>query len=402
MNNLSIIDSLMGTGKTMYAIKKLKETNENYIYITPYLSEIDRLLNKEELYELGYREPLHLGEGKLENLHELLAQEKNIISTHALFRMSNQETADLIKDGKYNIIIDESMDVFDIFEISHKDYNLLIDYGTITLNEDKVIWTDKEYTGKFNFLKRICENGEVYKVNEFDDKVLFSWTFDIEVLKSCQSITIMTYLFEAQLMYYYFLLNDITEFKKFHIENKELKEFKEYQYPKIKHLINIYDGDMNSIGDRRTALSVNWFNNNKSLATKLQKHIYNYVRHIINAKSEQIMWTTFKSQYKKLKGNGYTNGFISINTRATNEYADKNTIIYCANRFISPNYTVFLKNHNIEFNQELFALSELVQFIWRSTIRDNKSINIYIPSERMRNLLENWLVGQIMSNYSTV
>jgi len=395
IEDIKIIDSIMGSGKTSWAINELKSTDENYIYITPYLSEINRLLEDEGLYKLGYREPIHLGDGKLDNLHELLAQENNIISTHALFRMSNQETADLIKDGKYNIIIDESMEVFDIFEISRKDYNLLIDHGTIKFDEDLVIWGDEEYTGRFNFLKRICENGEVYKVNEEEHNVLFSWTFDIEVLKSCKSITIMTYLFEAQLMYYYFLLNDYNKFDKYYIENNELKEFVKYQYPKIEHLINIYDGDMNNIGDRQTALSVNWFNNNRALSTKLQKHIYNYVQNIVNVKASQVMWTTFKSQYSKLKGKGYTTGFVSLNARATNEYADKDTVIYCANRFISPNYIIFLKNHDIEFNQDLFALSELVQFIWRSRIRNNKSINIYIPSSRMRKLLQDWISGQI-------
>ena len=287
------------------------------------------------------------------------------------------------------------MDVFDIFEISHKDYNLLIDHGTIKFDDDLVIWDDEEYTGRFNFLKRICENGEVYKVNEEEHNVLFSWTFDIEVLKSCKSITIMTYLFEAQLMYYYFLLNDYDKFDKYYIENNELKEFVKYQYPKIEHLINIYEGDMNNIGDRQTALSVNWFNNNRALSTKLQKHIYNYVQNIVNVKASQVMWTTFKSQYSKLKGKGYTTGFVSLNARATNEYADKDTVIYCANRFISPNYIIFLKNHDIEFNQDLFALSELVQFIWRSRIRNNESINIYIPSSRMRKLLQDWISGQI-------
>lgn len=42
-------------------------------------------------------------------------------------------------------------------------------------------------------------------------------------------------------------------------------------------------------------------------------------------------------------------------------------------------------------NQELYALSEMVQFIWRSRIRDSETIDLYIPSARMRNLLIRWL-----------
>lgn len=38
-----------------------------------------------------------------------------------------------------------------------------------------------------------------------------------------------------------------------------------------------------------------------------------------------------------------------------------------------------------------WALSEMIQWIWRSAIRDGEDIYIYIPSERMRNLLSDWI-----------
>lgn len=42
-------------------------------------------------------------------------------------------------------------------------------------------------------------------------------------------------------------------------------------------------------------------------------------------------------------------------------------------------------------SEDLFALSTLLQWIWRSQVRDGKSIDIYIPSERMRSLLKLWI-----------
>lgn len=33
----------------------------------------------------------------------------------------------------------------------------------------------------------------------------------------------------------------------------------------------------------------------------------------------------------------------------------------------------------------------MVQFIWRSRIRNNEPIHVYIPSARMRNLFIRWL-----------
>jgi len=36
-------------------------------------------------------------------------------------------------------------------------------------------------------------------------------------------------------------------------------------------------------------------------------------------------------------------------------------------------------------------LSEMVQWVWRSAIREGNEIVLYVPSERMRNLFTNWL-----------
>ena len=47
--------------------------------------------------------------------------------------------------------------------------------------------------------------------------------------------------------------------------------------------------------------------------------------------------------------------------------------------------------YGVSVDNDAFALAEMLQWIWRSAIRDDKSINIYIPSERMRNLLIGWL-----------
>lgn len=51
----------------------------------------------------------------------------------------------------------------------------------------------------------------------------------------------------------------------------------------------------------------------------------------------------------------------------------------------------FFRSKDVKVDENTFALSELIQWIFRSQLRDGKKINIYIPSKRMRNLLENWL-----------
>ena len=51
-----------------------------------------------------------------------------------------------------------------------------------------------------------------------------------------------------------------------------------------------------------------------------------------------------------------------------------------------------IKGNNID--KDIFALSEMVQFIWRSAIRNEKPINLYIPSKRMRRLVTDWIDGK--------
>ena len=143
--------------------------------------------------------------------------------------------------------------------------------------------------------------------------------------------------------------------------------------------------------DKKTALSLNWFKKNIDLRKKLKNNIYNYFQHQTSATADTIIWTTFIFAQNHLKGKGYTKSFLACNARATNEYKDKYNLAYCCNRFISPDYVDYFRERSVDVNEELFALSEMIQWIWRSRIREGKSINIYIPSSRQRELLVEWL-----------
>ena len=61
------------------------------------------------------------------------------------------------------------------------------------------------------------------------------------------------------------------------------------------------------------------------------------------------------------------------------------------NRFMDPNISKMFCMEKVAVNNDSFALSEMLQWIWRSAIRDGKEINLYIPSRRMRDLLTGWM-----------
>ena len=123
----------------------------------------------------------------------------------------------------------------------------------------------------------------------------------------------------------------------------------------------------------------------------LKKNIYNFFHNVRNTKSTDYIWTTFKEYQTILKGKGYTKGYLPCNCRATNEYRDRTSVAYLINRYLNPFIKNFFTMNHISVDENGYALSEMLQFIWRSAIRDGKEIWVYIPSIRMRNLLKQWI-----------
>lgn len=427
MNKIKVIDSIMGSGKTAFVKNKINEeykegTSDNkYLFITPYLKQIECIESDLEgniisetgiIYECpnaNFKQPKHLGIGKLEGLHDLILDNQNIATTHALFTHSTNETYELLKVNEYIIVIDEVLQLVDTLAVSVPDYEMLINNNKIKVNEfNELIWLDKKYSGEFSYLKRMCENGLVIesmikppkksKEDEEDNPPiqLLVWNFNPRIFKNYSNdIYILTYLFEGSYMYLYFKTHSI-DYDKYTIQNnniipytEDIKEDKEH----IKKLINIYDGRLNNVGDKKTALSKSWFknSNNRLLVKQLQKNITNYLRNINKAKSDDIIWTTFKDYEYKLKGKGYSKSFIQCSEKGSNEYGDRHYIAYCCNRFFNPDDITYFSSNNVTVNDDIWALSEMIQFIWRSAIRNNEEIYLYIPSDRMRNLLINWL-----------
>jgi hypothetical protein len=127
------------------------------------------------------------------------------------------------------------------------------------------------------------------------------------------------------------------------------------------------------------------------LLNTLKKNVLNYFTNKVKTNSKENMWTTFKESRDALSGQGYTKGFVAVNARATNEFANKKFLAYCVNVYLNPLVKQFFINRNIEVKEDEYALSEMIQWIWRSRIRNNEDIYIYMPSSRMRNLLNSWL-----------
>jgi len=394
----------MGSGKTEWAIHYMNENyNKKFIYVTPYNDEIkDRIIP--QCQALGFE---FASEGKkLEILKKQLASGKNIVATHECFKMCDEEILDTLKCYNYTLIIDEVMDVVIEKKLAKKDVdNLLHNYAHLD-EKNYLIWDDEEYPdsgGVFSWAKSLAK---MKNLLFFDDKIIL-WLFPHQIFAEFENVFILTYLFPGQIQRYYFDLNNI-EYKYTKVAgtfgNYHLVQHDGKYHNNLKSLINIYDGVLNDIGKHNTDLSVSWFKNDRkrSKANKtkiLKNHINTYLRSNIKAKAKTIIWTTFKDYKDSLSGDGYKNSFASCNLRATNKFRTTNTVVYALNRFMIPTVkNDYFGVNGIRINETVWALSEMLQFIWRSAIRDGNAINLYVPSKRMRELLKKYLNNEFEIN----
>lgn len=392
---LKVVDAGCGVGKTTSMINFINESGENekFLYITPFLTEVDRIKNS--CADKNFQEPAELPT-KTEDLLRLIEKGYNVVSTHALFKKLTDKILDLTQFNDYILIIDEAADVIEEIEITKNDLKTIIsEYTTIDEN-NTVHWNEwnNDYEGRFEDYKNMIQMGGV-KAHRSDTGEIISlvWTFPISIFESFKEVYILTYMFNGQKAYYeYNNVNIINMYvKDFHLTTEPQK----YDYSKQKKLITVIEDEkLNAIGNNRGSLSMSWFNRNSKtiLIQQLKNNINNFFKNVMKGTPiNQKLWTTFKEYSEIVKGKGYTNAFVPINIRATNDYKETTAVAYIANRYMKPTLKHFFEVENINVDEDTYALSELIQFIYRSAIRDGKPITVYIPSKRMRELFIDWI-----------
>lgn len=423
-----VVDDIMGSGKTSWAIQFINSSpmTHKFIFVTPYLKEIDRI-KKATKHKRDFIDPdTKNSKGtKLNSLKQLLENGADIITTHALFKEADEEVLDLLTLHHYILIMDEVAEVIEKFDIKKSDINMLLDTNKIEIDANsKVKWLDQEYEGEFNYLKTVINTDKVFLF----DTTAFIWTFPVEVFLRFRQVYILTYMFDAQIQRYYFDLHGVQYTKKsvkekenssigkFTLSNNvltfgyckeyELTDYRKPDVSRFKDLINICEDEkLNSIGESLTKqgydnltftkLSKQKKSPNSALVKTIRNNLNNFFRNKCKAKANQIMWTCPKSVQDVLSAKGFKKCHVSSNARATNEFRNRNVVAYILNHFMNPSIVGFFESQGVTVDQDLYGLSELLQWLFRSAIRDDKPIELYIPSNRMRTLLKMWLNNEL-------
>lgn len=399
MTVVRVCDAMMGAGKTSAAINYMNSHgNKHFLFITPYLDECDRIVRA--CAEQNFVAPWKDENSKFENLHTMLGQGRNLASTHAMMHKFNGMTVDLIKQNHYTLVLDEVFDVLSEMKLCESDVALLRDAHAIEVDSAGLChWLRDQYgqDGVFADLAKMCREGQV---TEFDGDILI-WQFPQSIFEAFDEVIILTYMFRDQIQRAYFDLHNIG-YEYIGVrpcasgyEFCDVADMPRCAIDLLDKIHIVERDDLNEGGNAENALSVNWTRreteNGHVQLDKIVRAAENLARHIWGVRSENLLWTCAKEHRDVLGGKGYKSSFLAWNYRATNEYRDKTHLIYLHNVYMNPNIFMCLAQCGAGVDADGYALTSLIQWIWRSAIRDGKEIWIYIPSVRMRRLLRRWI-----------
>ena len=425
---IKVIDYIMGARKSSYVFEMINNSpNKRFIYVTPLLSEAE----ERAVGESGascMESPSDYNGTKAQDLLRLLREGRSISTTHSLFISLTQEHIELIRYWKYTVIIDETIDFIESYnKYTQDDVKDLFLRSDLKTTEDKNGLVTMDWSvspgNHYSDLKGLCDVGMLYSTKE--PHTMLNIQVPPVMFEAANEVIVVTYMFRTSAMNSFMLLHGYT------VEFLDIPELKANELS-IKRMIkeNLKLIEMKAVDKffdsyRDTALSHSWWD--KALkdgnAGVMFKKISNFLKNNKDLR-DNFFFTTPKVVVKATEGNSRAKAFLDKNkydyfsdclehtqedkdnevkeimpkwlastTRATNKYKDKDVCLCLMN--IYPNLGVqhYLNDYGLPVDPDQYALSEILQFIWRGSIRDHKEMKVYIGSKRMKRLVQDWLDG---------
>lgn len=428
---VTVLDSCMGSGKSTYISQYINtHSSEQYIIVLPLLSECHRFAqtvsdgtkaskpqldangkqinaaqtnpNAACLIHMNFKHPLS-GKGKngskLHDLKRLLDKKQNIVCTHSLFNMMTEDMLPLLKG--YNLIIDEAIECLEPYDGIDLEALSSEDQTWFTINKDNTITFNYQQFGSTN-IKFIPQAQEWIKLSD-SKRLLWSGASTVlkglncDVFNFTKSSMLCTYQYNGSLLDFYLKLHDAVAVQVKTLATNILPS-------SFKDKINIVsDEGMNAVGDKDYALTVTRLDKDKDTLSVLSTNLTKFFtkENKTAVKPVNRLFTCFKD-HKSSFENRYLNQHLAFNTKATNEYADATHVAFLVDLYLTPELANLNNGLVNKVDKDIYALNHMIQFVFRSAIRKGESINLYIPSSRMRKLFTDWLDDKFVEALPTI
>lgn len=400
---VEIIDSCMGTSKTTNMLKWIdSKPNTRFLFVSPLLSEVEEggRIHK-DLNNVTFEVPTDENSTKSESFLELLKSGANIACTHSLYLSMSEKHMSEIANKSYCVIVDEEIDIIGGFDkYSESDLKWLIEKNDIEINEEDgmVVWIGAkdmiQPNHKYYEFLKYCESKSLYSTKR--SSTMMVTQLPIKLFEVAERVIILTYMFDRN------ILDCFLRLKGF--ESKTFDEFECDKVDKqnIKRLLNIVP-PTTKITDY--SLSATWWNDANGVQIKQVQNFIETTGRNLGLCADDICWTLPKSRAVKQNNQGKilvkpkrfirdsnkNPCYLSSNTRATNLYAHKTAMFHCYNRYPLQPVRSYLQDYGYPVDVDVFALSEMLQWLWRGCIRKNEPMTVAIGSKRMYKLFLSWL-----------
>ena len=407
MEQVTIIDRPCGSGKTTEIISSFK-SDQKYLVIVPFLDEIERLIEGTRHY-CKFSQPItkNSNETKKNHLIDLVLCGENIVTTHKMF----ESLVDIARLGlldDYHLIIDEVPETLSVSEsLSKKSLkDIYIDGGYLVVEEDGKVtpshkWhvdnEDVSDTLSQKLYRQAC-GGCLFLV----DESFFLWAMPKELLCAGVSTTIYTYKSNGSVLCKYLEKEKIPYKVIWSLKQEEDFILKAQELITFGRLPVGFKKIPFSYSKQRKGLLNTTYRNRVRMNLKNLRQ-----RELKDVDANNIMIACAKSAWDDTdKYGGFKKGsrlastlWVANTTRGTNKYAHCSHAIYLYDQNLNPAQMRWLgvDNHR-EFN-DAYALTEFIQWLYRSRIRKGEPITVFIPSERMERIFRTWLFS--VEDYSS-
>ena len=333
----------------------------------------------------------------------MVENHKNIITDRKFFEYISSKTKRLLLENKYTLIIEHCENVFNISELDPIDFGMLeragiwncSENGLVTVGEDKYL--DKN--GKF---ARELENTRCMQSYIFDSNHTISYIGKY-MFSMFDSVILLTTFFDYSIMGYGTALDKV-KYLHYRIEEGKMVEGRE-DYNEARNIVNnfveVYKGKCNLVGESDDFLRQNWFKSDQYEEDReiLGKNMYKYFRVITDSVSKDFMWTMDRKvdtahTMAIVQNRLPKKCFLDYMDNHSDSMKDRGVLEFCADVRMPKTTEILFVNHGIRVNLNMFSVSILVQWILRSRAANGEHVKLYLPSQRMRNLLIRWENGE--------
>ena len=435
------VDAPPGSGKTSAIIREMNEhPDRKYIYVAPILDEDERI--RLACPEVGFIKPYPVyTEGtkkatKMNHIKDLVRRNHSIATTHKAFDMLTPELVEMIREKEYVLIMDETVNVMETNQYCYDDVKTMVDAGNLTYEGDFYRFSGNpdllEGKSYFANMYRLAYSKNLYIFEDPEKSCRYNpkgkyyyFTMPLDLIKAFKDVYILTYLFPSSELYLLMRMNDV-EYVNVGVEKTmdgfKLSESGVYVSDTIKnvksliHILRDQDGT-HGVGRPKkkfNTYTAKKYNRDRTMYFNLSRTFYDnkkneqiiqivrnnnkrFIDRIISEvggnRANKVIWTVYKSHIDKVKSPKIQNCWIPLNSRATNQYADRTICSWLVELYQQPEKLYFFKKYgkgNL-LNERMVCLSTMIQTIFRTAIRSGKEIFLYVPSLRSRSLIQRWV-----------